>query len=259
MSPDGRTVAICPLEGRGGPGDVILLETATGQERCRVNGHLRLDTDQPFLTHGIAFTADGRSLITVGVDSTAVVWSLPYRAGDSSAPRRADELAPLWEALGEAETAKAYGGLGSLTAAPELAVPFLREHLRPVPPFSPKARAEMARWIADLDSEDFDTREKAAAALERLEELAAPALKKTLDGDPSAEMRRQVARLLERLAAHPPAPEVVRNIRAIETLERVATPDAVKLLEELAKGAPEAWRTCEAAETLSRLRARALK
>jgi WD40 repeat protein len=256
LSPDGRTVAVCPLESRGGPGPVILLETATGQERCRVNGHLRLDTEHVFAAHGIAFTPDGRSLITIGLDSTAVVWSLPYRAGDSSGPRRADELAPLWEALGEAETAKAYSGLGALAAAPDLVVPFLRERLRPVPPLDPKARAQMARWVAELDSDDFDTREKAAASLERLEELAAPALKKALEGEPSAELRRQVSRLLEKLAAQPRSPEIVRNIRAIETLERVATPEALKLLDELAKGAPEAWRTHEAAEALARLKAR---
>jgi hypothetical protein len=84
-------------------------------------------------------------------------------------------------------------------------------------------------------------------------------LRKALEGEPSAEVRRQVTRLLEQLSAHPPAPEVVRSIRAIEALERIGTPEARKLLEELAKGAPEAWRTREAGEAVARLKARRMK
>jgi hypothetical protein len=47
--------------------------------------------------------------------------------------------------------------------------------------------------------------------------------------------------------------EALRTVRAIEVLERTATPEACKLLRELAKGAPGARLTREAAAALKRL------
>ncbi len=54
-------------------------------------------------------------------------------------------------------------------------------------------------WIADLDSDDFATRDRAAGELARLGHAAAPLLRETLAGKPSAETRRRVEDLLGRL------------------------------------------------------------
>ena len=54
----------------------------------------------------------------------------------------------------------------------------------------------MARLIADLDSDVFDVREKAAKEW-KLGAAAEPALRKALEGRPSAEVRRRVEGLLQ--------------------------------------------------------------
>ena len=54
----------------------------------------------------------------------------------------------------------------------------------------------VAPLIADLDHDDFAVREKATRELERLGDVAGPALRKALEGEVSAEVRRRVERLL---------------------------------------------------------------
>src|SRR5262249_11604410 len=106
--------------------------------------------------------------------------------------------------------------------------------------------------IADLDSDRFAVRQKATEELERLEELAAPALRQALEGKPSLEAGRRIRALLERVRTIPPR-ESLRGLRAIETLECIGTPDAQQVLKSLAQGTPEARLTQEAKAALQRL------
>jgi hypothetical protein len=64
--------------------------------------------------------------------------------------------------------------ISALVAAPGQAVPLPQEQLRPAR--APDAQ-RLARLIADLDSEEFSVREKAARELEQLEALAGLALR----------------------------------------------------------------------------------
>jgi hypothetical protein len=48
-------------------------------------------------------------------------------------------------------------------------------------------------------------------------------------------------------------PEGLRVLRAVEALEHAGGPDARRLLKFLTGGAPEAWLTVEAEESLARL------
>ena len=114
--------------------------------------------------------------------------------------------------------------------------------------FSPDAVA----LTASLDS----VREKAAGELERWGERAVPALRRALVGGPSPEARRQIERLLGRLDGPVTAPEALRAVRAVEVLEQAGTPEARRVLEALAGGAPEARLTREAKASLGRLLAR---
>jgi HEAT repeat protein len=72
---------------------------------------------------------------------------------------------------------------------------------------------------------------------------------------PSAEARRQLRRLLDKIDKHPLLPEDWQALRAVEALEHIGSPAAVRLLTTLAKGVPDARLTREAKASLARLKA----
>jgi hypothetical protein len=112
----------------------------------------------------------------------------------------------------------------------------------------PVADERIERLIADLDSDDFDTRTKASKELAELGELAVPALRKALAKGPPAEGRRRMDDLVKQWESAKAAPrgETLRMLRAVAALERAGTPEARRVLEALAAGAPEAGLTQEA-------------
>jgi hypothetical protein len=187
-------------------------------------------------------------LASTGGDTTAVVYDATGRMRGGrfeTAVLSSKELSDSWAALAGADAAEAYRTIWALTAAPAQALPLLKEHLKPLSDPDPK---ETARRIADLDSDDFNVREKAEQELAELNDLVEPALRKTLDGGPSAEVRQRVVRLLENLNG----PRALRKARSLEVLERIGTPEAENILKVVA-GASEARLTREATASLERL------
>jgi hypothetical protein len=170
--------------------------------------------------------------------------------GVSSTPRGPDEM---WAALGTSDPRKAEQVTAYLVARPGLALPLLRQRLKPV---NRVDRDQLRRLIADLDDDRFTIRERASQGLEGLGDPVEGVLRQTLAGQPSAEVRRRIGLLLERLRTlrlHPP-PERVRRSRAIDVLEQVASSEAREILTRLAGGAPDAELTLQAKSALDRLR-----
>jgi hypothetical protein len=236
-SPDGRLVAAAD-----GP-TIRLLDARTGKECGGLTGH---EAD----VQALAFTPDGKALVSGSADSTALVWDItrPAPKLEEQAPKRLEEL---WAELLDADASKASRAAAALEGSPKGAAALLAERLKPVP--APDAK-QVAGWAADLNADNFDAREKAAAELGKLGELARPALEEALKKRPSAELRRRAEELLGRLKPDGPlSAEELRQLRAVEVLEGVGTPEAKKLLEELAKGAPGARLTREADAALRRL------
>ena len=236
LSPDGRAAATADSSG-----EVRFWELASGHERFRF-------TSPGSPVFSLAFAPDGRTLLTGNADATLFAWDLaalpqPLRAPERLAP---DDLTRLWAALAE-DAAPAYAALRTLAARPAQAVPFLRERLRPVAELD---AALLKRLVSGLDDDDFVIREKATIELGKLGEAALPALRGAAVSG-SAEVRRRAEQLLGRLGAA--GPERLRQARAVEALERCATPEARKLLAALAGGMDEARLTREAAAALRRL------
>jgi HEAT repeat protein len=137
----------------------------------------------------------------------------------------------LWQALGASDAATANRALAGQAAAPTQALPLFRERL---PPLGQELdRAQLGRWIAQLDDESFQVRERATRELAMAGEDAADALRHALDNGPSAETKRRVEDLLSRLKTSSDSRRL-RFLRAIEALERIGTPPAKELLRELA-------------------------
>jgi hypothetical protein len=81
---------------------------------------------------------------------------------------------------------------------------------------------------------------------------AAPILVKVLEKKPSLDLKNRVEELLKRGRNLPPANRL-RVVRALEVLERIATPEARQVLATLAEGDADAWLTRESKTSLLRL------
>jgi WD40 repeat protein len=241
FSPDGRMVAVA------GSGDtaVRLWEVATGKVRARFEGHRDL-------VDAVAFSADGKTLASGGGDTSVLVWDTLGARGSRrrTAPLAAEKLREGWEALASQDAHEAYGAIGLLSRYPQQAAAFLGRRLEAVPRADP---GRVAGLVEQLGSEKFRVREQACRELEGLAEVAVPALKKSLRGQPPLEVRRRVERLLERLDRRKLHPERLRALRALEVLEYAGTAEVRKVLHRLSSGAAEGWLTQQAKASLDRL------
>ncbi|MFL5241137.1 MAG: WD40 repeat domain-containing protein, partial [Gemmataceae bacterium] len=244
FSPDGRTIASSSPDS-----SIRLWETATGKERLLVGKH----------DGGVAkvtFSPDGKLLASASHDKTGRLWDLSKVPGTPARRDKikADDLDSLWTTLTESDAGKAYQAITSLQSAPDLAVPILKKHARPVERKAITATVgQINKLIVDLDADDFAAREKASGELAKLGETAEAALRKALAGDPSPEASRRIDRLLETLKSQVMPPDDLRLIRAIEVLENIGTADAQALLRRLSEGSSKAQATQEATEALARL------
>jgi HEAT repeat protein len=177
--------------------------------------------------------------------------ALPARgwgAADVSGAVPAD-LGPLWEDLADKDARRADVAAWRLAGAGPRAVALLRERLRPPPTLTPE---RVARLIAELDDDNFATRERAGAELAAGLESAALHLRRALAAAPSPELRRRLDGLLAGLDPASAA-EQRRRLRGVRLLEAMGDPDARALLRSLSRGDPRFRLTREAAAALRRL------
>jgi RNA polymerase sigma factor (sigma-70 family) len=243
FSPDGRTVAsggVHPVHGEG-PNEIRLWDAATGEEIQHFQGHNSG-------VASLAFSPDGARLASGLRNSTVLLWEVP-RGGQHVRRLTPRDLGSLWSDLAGEDARRAYAAIRQLTDDPQQSVAFLIDRLRPAPQTGPE---QIRRWIADLDSDEYAVRQTAMKELAMLEEQAGPLLRERLAAKPPLEVRKRVEELLSQTKIlH--AGEVVRGVRAMAVLEQICTPEARRLLERLAQGAPEARLTREAKASLKRL------
>jgi hypothetical protein len=241
LAPDGRFLARAWADGT-----IRILDTASGREGRRLPGHATMVTC-------LAFTRDGRRLASGDAWGNVLIWDLSDlpRALPGAGPMNAAELDRAWQALAGRDGRAAWQAVWRLAAAPDQAVPFLRQRVAPVRP-----ERAIQQLIRDLDGDRFDTRERASRELEELGQRAGPALRRAVAGTPSPELRRRATELLDKLDRPLPGPGEMPAVRALAALERMGTPGARRLLRELADGLPEARLTEMAKGALERLSGR---
>jgi WD40 repeat protein len=241
VSPDGAVLALGFENGR-----VSLHELDTGKLLRRLDGHRGAITS-------LAFTPDGKALVSGSADSTALVWDVAAVGRGEEKPLAPAELEKLWADLASADAGPAYRAMVRLSQAPKQTVPFLKARLRAVPIVGAE---RLRKLIADLDSRSYATRTRATKELGELDEIAVPSLRAALKADPPLEARRRLDKLLAAATRPVKSPEWLRALRALYCLERPGTAETRALLADLAKGAPEARLTQEARGCLRRLAAR---
>jgi WD40 repeat protein len=237
FTPDGKIIAASSEDGT-----IRFWDTATGTILAQVEGHRGG-------VGSIVFSADGQTLTSAGNDTTSLVWDVKrcLEGGVRRAKPTAQTVSKLWDRLADDDAEKAGEAMTDLAEHPDLALPVLRDRLVPVPPVN---KPRLTKLVANLEDDSFDVRKKANEELEKMAELAEPALQARLADNPALEVKQRIERLLEKLRGPVAVAEQARALRALELLETIGGPEARSLLEKMAKGTPESRVTQRAKERL---------
>jgi RNA polymerase sigma factor (sigma-70 family) len=225
-------------------GDIHVWHVQTGQELAAFRGHTGV-------INAFAFTADGKTLASASADTTVLTWDLST-AMSRPLPRRVftdAELKTRWEVLAGEDAQQAFSAMCDLAGAPAQAVALLNQQLQPAPALDLETVNQL---IANLGDPTFKVREKAIAALLQLDGRVVPVIDKALAGKPALEVRRRLEKIRDARMRTVLAEEELRSYRAVEVLEHIGTPQARRLLQRLAAGAPGALATTAAREALQR-------
>ncbi len=236
FSPDGYALAT-----GGDHRDVMIWEVATGQVRQSCKGHQGAVT-------AVSFSPDGRYVLSGSQDWTALVWRVGGPAGPL--PRDKEGLSALWEDLANRDARLAWPAMLRVLGDPERGGPWLREQLKQV---SLLGAMQVAQLIRNLDSDSFEEREKASAALIKRGKEIEEELKRALAGNPSAEVKVRLEQILETIKEGGPPTEKVRLVRVLELLERIGTPQTREELTRLGRDRTNHWLPEMARAALRRL------
>jgi hypothetical protein len=226
--------------------EIHLWDVIAGREVGRLKGH-------EGGVVSLLFAPDGKHLFSGGSDTTVLTWDLApltgARRGTPAAAVSTEVLESLWTDLAGNDAARAFAAMRKLCASADQTVALIKRRVRPVAAPDPK---RLVKLLAELESDQFEPRRQAEAELLELGERAEPALRKALAGDPPLDLRHRLERLLKRSEKGLSA-ELLRDLRALELLELIGSPEARRVIEGLAGGAPSARLTREASRASKRL------
>src|SRR5204863_8208667 len=133
------------------------------------------------LTRALRETGVGRGVVAVSPDTQEL---------------KDEQFKAVWTEMGDKDPVKGVQACAQLYGAKKV-VPFLKENLKADKLKIPQADEKtVAKLIADLDSDSFDVREDAEAALAKLGAGAVAAIEKAMSAAKSAEQKMRLTRLL---------------------------------------------------------------
>lgn len=240
FSPDGKRLAAPDEDGM-----IFLWDAATatllGEFACQ-SAHSTV----------LAFSPDSKRLAAGNSDATVMIWDIEHLL--KKRVPNPKELEVAWQALADPDAARAFQAIAALTAHPHETLAMLKERMPPPASIDTK---RVDQLLTDLGSDQFAVRQKAARELEKLADVAEPALKSALARVKRLEERRRIEELLRTLEEGDLASQSLQTLRAIEVLERIGTAEARRLLETQSKGLAGCRATEAAALALERLAKRA--
>ncbi|SRR5579883_828728 len=148
------------------------------------------------------------------------------------------------------EPADASRAIWELTDDPKETSDFLRQKIATITIDTSEARVRAL--LDDLDNDSFAKREAAGRELAAMGTAVEGRLRRALADTDSAEVRRHLCNLLDRLTREP-TPEDFRRMRAVQVLELSGTDDALRVLRVWAGGTAGASLTEHARAAVKRL------
>jgi WD40 repeat protein len=247
FSPDGKLVAVATDKEY-----VLVYHVSTGSILAQIRGpkRKRPDVGDEDPIGAVAFGRDGKTL-AVGRDGEILLFPIELEREPPRVALSDAECAKLWDDLG-GDAKRAIRAMRILDSHADEAVRLLKARLKPIEPADP---ARVKKLLLDLEAPQFAIRRDAFKALAELADLAGPALAERLKEKPSLDAKRRIDDLLSRLSDARGFTPWLRDLRAIEVLERVNTAEAREVLAALGKGAAGHRVTEQAREALRRMRA----
>lgn len=252
ITPNGRFLVTLDATG------VSAWDIATGRQVVHHRPDPRkLEFEGRDQTAGLAVSPDGALAVTTRFDRTALVWDMSGAMRVANrAPLTADELATAWATFTDGKPESQFARMWRLVDRSDAALPFLRDRVKAgVVPFTPPAPGTLRALVADLDDDDFATRESAEKTLGGLGEACRTTLADAVRGTKSPEQKMRLTRLLTKLDTSPVAElrkEDVPLAWALAALERIGTPEARDVIRVMASGPPASRLTREANAALDR-------
>ena len=248
FSPDSRHLATASWDKT-----VRIWEVATRQQVAVLEGH----QDQ---VCAVAFSADGRQLASGAAgagDTTTIVWNVaaalftPQEKLDTLQPA---EQTKLLEQLSAENPTLAYAAVGSMIAAPKVALALVAKRIQGEQ--ANAGEAEIRRLLRQLDHDEFRIREEAHRRLLELRTEADALLREALVNSPSAEVRHRVEKILKQPTGNiSKLTDAQRRwlSRAVLALEQIGTPEAQQQLKLIAAGPAQEQHVQDAIGALKRL------
>ena len=238
FSPDGTLMTYASFDG------FFLYDLLNGKELMRLEGQGGVFSPDGSLLAVPLYTRDRQPVITL--------YDMPMGRREPL-PRnlQAEQLETLWRDLTVDNDFRLQRVFASFRAAPADAIAFFGKKLNPV------AEGEQKRIKAlldDLDADEPKTREKATETLQGLAAAFEPLLAAVARDHEPGEVRNRVRFILRRQREKTVPQSLLLQLRSLIVLEQIATPQALQVLERLAKGAAGARVTEEAKQSLERLR-----
>jgi hypothetical protein len=219
LSPDGRYLALAAQTGA-----LELVEVASGKSLAR-----QWTTDS--LPTVLEFSPNGRLLAAGYPNGNILLWDMIQRT--PQVRFAAGDIAKAWKALAADEPDAAFAAIGTLTANPGDALPFIHTRLRAPGPVN---REHIDALVARLDHARFAVREQATRELLAVGANAEAALEEALGReDASVEVCMRAEKILESIQRAPMTGERLRFMRVIELLERIGGTQAEGMLKELTR------------------------
>jgi hypothetical protein len=222
--------------------DTLLLATGGEGQPLRLwelsSGRVVSSLETTGAVFALTFSPDGGTLAAGLSDGAVLLWDGAPAGWKPSPPAPAErELERLWEALRGPDAAAAYRAMWQMSASSTEARPWLEKRLRPFLAEAPRIR----RLVAALDADDFARRQAATRELASLGEWAEEALCQAEAGNLSLELRQRARQLLEPLRRRGWVigdADMLAVLRSVQVLERMGTPEARRVLREVADNAP---------------------